>query len=53
MLEQYLDKNVFATLGLCICHGRNFNLVEFEILPVESPTGVSTGRNSNWNFYQG
>ena len=23
----------------CICHGRKFNLVEFQILPVESPIG--------------
>ena len=45
---------------LYICHGRKSNLVEFQILPVESPIGVSTkinwvetpigvstGRNSN------
>ena len=30
-----------------ICHGRKSNLVEFQILPVESPIGVSTGRKSN------
>ena len=28
-----------------ICHGRKSNLVEFEILPVESPIGVSTNIN--------
>ena len=32
---------------LCICHGRKSNLEEFQILPVESPIGVSTGRKSN------
>ena len=32
---------------LYICHGRKSNLVEFQILPVESLIGVSTGRNSN------
>ena len=26
--------------NLCICHGRKSNLVEFQILPVESPIGV-------------
>ena len=44
----------------CICHGRKSNLVEFQILQVESPIGLSTkinlvetpiglstGRNSN------
>ena len=25
-----------------ICHGRKFNLVEFQILPVETPIGLST-----------
>ena len=30
-----------------ICHGRKSNLVEFQILPVESPIGISTGRKSN------
>ena len=30
-----------------ICHGRKSNLVEFQILPVESPIGVSTSRKSN------
>ena len=30
-----------------ICHGRKSNLVEFQILLVESPIGVSTGRKSN------
>ena len=30
----------------CI-YGRKSNLVEFQILPVESPIGVSTGRKSN------
>ena len=44
-----------------ICHGRKSNLVEFQILVVESPIGVSTGRKSNyqhklgrksnWSFY--
>ena len=29
------------------CHGRKSNLVEFQILPVESPIGVSTGRKSS------
>ena len=29
----------------CICHGRRSNLVEFQILPVESPTGISTKIN--------
>ena len=33
-----------------VCHGRKSNLVEFQILPVESPIGVSTGRKSNWNL---
>ena len=28
-----------------ICHGRKSNLVEFQILPVESPVGVSTNIN--------
>ena len=36
----------------CICHGRKSNLVEFQILPVESPIGVSTRRKSNWTFNQ-
>ena len=44
----------------CICHGRKSNLVQFQILPVENPIGLSTkinlvetpiglstGRNSN------
>ena len=30
-----------------IWHGRKSNLAEFQILPVESPIGVSTGRKSN------
>ena len=30
-----------------MCHGRKSNLVEFQILPVESPIGVSTSRKSN------
>ena len=30
---------------LYICHGRKSNLVEFQILPVESPIGVSTNIN--------
>ena len=34
-----------------ICHGRKSNLVEFQILPVESPIGVSTSRNSR-TIYQ-
>ena len=29
-----------------ICHGRKSNLVEFQILPVESPIGVSTSIES-------
>ena len=29
----------------CICHGRKSNLVEFQILKVESPIGVSTNIN--------
>ena len=29
----------------CIYHGRKSNLVEFQILPVESPIGVSTNLN--------
>ena len=40
---------------VCICHGRKSNLVEFQILPVESPIGVSTNINlveSNRSFYQ-
>ena len=28
-----------------ICHGRRSNLVEFQILPVESPIGLSTKIN--------
>ena len=41
-----------------ICHGRKSNLVEFQILLVESPTIVSTSRKdklgtkSNWSFYR-
>ena len=35
-----------------ICHDRKSNLVEFQILLVESPVGVSTGRKSNWSSYQ-
>ena len=31
-----------------ICHGRKSNLVEFQILPEESPTGICT----SWTFYQ-
>ena len=31
----------------CIYHGRNSNLVEFEILPIKNPIGVSTSRNGN------
>ena len=30
-----------------ICHGRKFNLVEFQILLVESAS-----RKSSWTFYQ-
>ena len=30
-----------------IFHGRKSNLVEFQILPEESPVGVSTSRKSN------
>ena len=30
-----------------ICHGRKSSLVEFQILPVESPIKVSTGKKSN------
>ena len=29
----------------CICHGIKSNLVEFQILPVESPIGISTNIN--------
>ena len=32
-------------MKLFIWHGRKFNLVEFQILPVESPIGVSTNIN--------
>ena len=31
----------------CICHGKKSNIVEFQILQVESPIGVSTGRKIN------
>ena len=33
--------------NLYICHGRKSNLVGFQILPVESPIGVSTGKKPN------
>ena len=39
----YTDKYIY----MYICHGRKSNLVEFEILLVESPMEVSTSRNSN------
>ena len=32
-------------LPVYICHGRKSNLVEFQILPVKSPIGVSTNIN--------
>ena len=35
-----------------ICHGRKSNLVEFQILLVETPIGLSIGRKSNWSFYR-
>ena len=29
-----------------------YAMVEFEIVPIETPIGLSTRRNSNWTFYQ-
>ena len=40
ILQSYLAKQ-------CLCHGRKSNLVEFQILLVESPIGVSTSIKSN------
>ena len=36
--------NIYA----CICHGRKSNVVEFQILPVESPMVASDSRKSSW-----
>ena len=34
-----------------ICQSRDCNLVESQILLVETPIGVSTSRVSDWDFY--
>ena len=35
---------------ICIYHGRNSNLVQFEILPVETPIGLSTSSGSKFEM---
>ena len=37
----------FFQNALCICHGTKSNLVEFQILLVDSQIGVSTSRKFN------
>ena len=51
-MDTFIDafKDHFAVFDKYICHGRNSNLVEFEIPLVESPVGLSTSRISNWTF---
>ena len=34
-----------------LCQSRDCNLVESQILLVETPIGVSTSRVSDWDFY--
>ena len=41
-----------SSFMIYICHGRKSNLVEFQILPVESPVGVSTGRKFKINLVE-
>ena len=38
-------------LRLYICQSRDCNLVESQILLVETPIGVSTSRVLDWDFY--
>ena len=35
-----------------ICQSRDCNLVESQILLVETPIGVSTSRVPDWDFYR-
>ena len=37
--------------NIYICQSRDCNLVESQILLVETPIGVSTSRVSDWDFY--
>ena len=44
-LNIYWQIFIYLARIICICHGRKSNLVEFQILPEESPVGVSTNIN--------
>ena len=46
-LHHYVHNSITCFDMLYICHCRKSNLVEFQILLVQSPTGVSSGRKSN------
>ena len=52
--EEYIPPLIYRNMyEMCIklCQSRDCNLVESQILLVETPIGVSTSRVPDWDFY--